>query len=389
MRFAFVVSLWFPFGGMQFSLLRIAQACVARGHQVDIYTGKWQGERLDNIRIIELDTKAITNHRSNDLLAERFAAAVADEDYDCLVGFTKLPGLDVYYAADPCYAARVEEIKHQLQDAARVEEIKHQLYKLLPRYRVYCRQEKSVFEPGADVEIILIAHQERKKFIQHYGTEEGRFHLLPPGINRERLVSVDPKQDRAEIRQEFQVADDELLLLVVGSRFKTKGVDRVINALASLPEPLQQRCKLVVVGHGKFWLFQGQATRLGISERVVFTGARDGINRFYRGADFLIHAPRSENTGTVLIEAMLCGLPVLVTENCGFARHISAADAGMTVPEPFDQQRLNTALHEYLESGLREEWVANGPAYCENTDLYSLIERAVDVIIERAKRNCA
>jgi UDP-glucose:(heptosyl)LPS alpha-1,3-glucosyltransferase len=177
-----------------------------------------------------------------------------------------------------------------------------------------------------------------------------------------------------------------LLLLAVGSRFRTKGIDRVIQALASLPEPLKQRCKLVVVGHGKTGQFQRQAARLNLSDRVIFAGTRDDVSRFYRGADFLLHAPRSENTGTVLIEAMLCGLPVLVTENCGFAKHVTAANAGTTVPEPFDQERLNASLLELLKSDSREGWMANGPVYCENTDLYSLIERAADVIIERGRQ---
>ncbi len=376
MRFAFVVSLWFPFGGMQRSLLRIAEACVARGHRVDIYTGEWQGERPSNIGVIELDTEASTNHRSNDLLAKRFSEAVAGKGYDCRVGFTKLPGLDVYYAADPCYAARVAETKHPL-------------YKLLPRYRAFCRQERSVFKRGATTELMLIAHQEREKFIHHYGTEPERFHLLPPGINRERLISEDSVQDRADIREEFCVADDELMLLAVGSRFRTKGIDRVIQALAALPDALRRKSKLVVVGHGKAAPLRRLAARLKVADRVIFTGTRDDVNRFYRGADYLIHAPRSENTGTVLIEAMICGLPVLVTENCGFAKHVLAADAGIAVPEPFDQQQLNSGLQELLQSSSREEWMVNGPNYCENTDLYSLIERAADVIIERAERNGA
>lgn len=376
MRFAFVVSLWFPFGGMQRSLLRIAQACVARGHQVDIYTGEWQGDRPDNIGVIELDTRASTNHHSNDLLAERFAEAIVGKQYDCRVGFTKLPGLDVYYAADPCYAARAEETKHPL-------------YKLLPRYRAFYRQEESVFKLGATTELMLIAHQEKEKFIRHYGTEPERFHLLPPGINHERLLSDDPSKDRAEIRQEFGLADDELMLLVVGSRFRTKGIDRVIQALASLPDVLREKSKLVVVGHGKDAPLRRMAGRLKVAEQVVFAGTRDDVNRFYRSADYLIHAPRSENTGTVLIEAMICGLPVLVTENCGFAKHVAAAYAGITIPEPFNQSRLNSALLEFLEFDPRESWMANGPNYCENTDLYSLIERAADVIIERAERNGA
>jgi UDP-glucose:(heptosyl)LPS alpha-1,3-glucosyltransferase len=310
------------------------------------------------------------------LLAQRFAEAVAGKGYDCRVGFTKLPGLDVYYAADPCYAARVEVTKHPL-------------YKLLPRYKAFCRQEASVFKPGASTELMLIAHQEQEKFINHYGTEPERFHLLPPGINRERLASENAAQDRKEIRDEFTVNDDELLLLAVGSRFRTKGIDRVIQAMAALPDALVQRSKLVVVGHGKATPLQRMAARLGLADRVIFTGTREDVSRFYRAADYLVHAPRSENTGTVLIEAMLCGLPVLVTENCGFAKHVAAAEAGITVPEPFEQKQLDSSMLEFLQSDSRDDWMANGPNYCENTDLYSLIERATDVIIERAERNRA
>jgi UDP-glucose:(heptosyl)LPS alpha-1,3-glucosyltransferase len=374
MRFAFVVSLWFPYGGMQRSLLRIAQACVARGHEVDIYTGEWQGDRPASIGVIELDTKAATNHRSNDLLAERFSKAIEGKGYDCRVGFTKLPGLDVYYAADPCYAARVEETKHPL-------------YKLLPRYKAFCRQEASVFGRGLAAELMLIAHQEQGKFIRHYKTEPERFHLLPPGINRERLISENPAKDRGEIRGEFGIAEDEMMLLAVGSRFRTKGIDRVIHALAALPDDLRQQSRLVVVGHGKAAPLKRLAARLHVADRIIFTGTRDDVSRFYRGADYLVHAPRSENTGTVLIEAMICGLPVLVTENCGFSKHVAAADAGITIPEPFEQQQLNSGLQEFLQSDSREEWIVNGPNYCENTDLYSLIERAADVIIERSERN--
>ena len=375
MKLAFVVSLWFPYGGMQRSLLRIARACVARGHQVDIYTGEWQGERPEKIGVFELDTKAGTNHRSNDLLAQRFAAAVSGKDYDCRVGFTKLPGLDVYYAADPCYAARVAETKPTI-------------YRWLPRYCAFRRQEEAVFQPGTGTEVMLIAHQERERFIRFYGTESERFHLLPPGINRERLTAeAGLEGDREALRTELGMRPGESMILVVGSRFRTKGVDRVIRALAALPPEVQESSRLVIVGHGRAKPFQRLAAGLGVGKRVVFTGTREDVPRFYRAADFLVHAPRSENTGTVLIEAMICGLPVLVTGNCGFAFHVTDAQAGRVVAEPFEQSRLDAALADFLVSPERSGWTQNGPAYCDRTDLYSLIERAADVIIARAERN--
>jgi UDP-glucose:(heptosyl)LPS alpha-1,3-glucosyltransferase len=312
MRFAFVVSLWFPFGGMQRSLLRIAQACVARGHAVDIFTGEWQGERPGGIGVFELDTRAATNHAGNDLLGRRFAEATARRGYDGRVGFTKLPGLDVYYAADPCYAERAAE--------------RSPFYRLLPRYRAFRRQEEAVFRPGAGTEVLLIAHQERERFIHHYGTEPGRFHLLPPGINRERILHTGPEA-RGPIRQEFGIPADETLLLAVGSRFHTKGIDRLIRALAALPAASKERCRLLVAGHGKEAAFRRLAQGLGVGTRVLFAGSRDDIPALYRGADLLLHAPRTENTGTVLLEAMLCGLPVLCTGNCGFAHHVRDAGA--------------------------------------------------------------
>jgi UDP-glucose:(heptosyl)LPS alpha-1,3-glucosyltransferase len=374
-KLAFVVSLWFPFGGMQRSLLRIAETCVARGHEVDIYTGEWQGERPQGIRVIELDTKASTNHRSNDLLATRFAEAVVGKDYDCRVGFTKLPGLDVYYAADPCYVARAAESKPAI-------------YRWFPRYRTFRRQENAVFQRGANTELMLIAHQERDKFQHYYGTEPDRFHLLPPGINRERLLQdADRDRDRETLRRELGLQEHERMILVVGSRFRTKGVDRVIQAFAALPGRLRESSRLVVVGHGRAGPFQRQAKISGVGERVLFTGTREDVPRFYYAADCLVHAPRSENTGTVLIEAMICGLPVLVTGNCGFAYHVEDARSGMVLQEPFDQERLNRALAEFLDSDCVQEWSENGPVYCEQTDLYSLIERAADVIVARAERN--
>jgi UDP-glucose:(heptosyl)LPS alpha-1,3-glucosyltransferase len=281
-----------------------------------------------------------------------------------------MPGLDVYYAADPCYAAKVEESKSAF-------------YRLSPRFRAFRRQEEAVFHRGAGTEILLIAHAEREKFIRHYGTETERFHLLPPGINRKRLDEV---ADAGGLRQELGVSSDERVLLAVGSRFHTKGVDRVIRALAALPPALRQGCRLVVVGHGKEGAYRLLARRLGVGEQVRFTGTREDVPRFYRAADLLIHAPRSENTGTVLLEAMICGLPVLVTGNCGFAHYVTDAEAGRVVAEPFNQQRLDAALNDCLSGGELARWRENGPRFCDRTDLYGLINQAAERIIQRARK---
>jgi len=376
-RLAFVVSMFFEYGGMQRSLLRIARECRRRGHEVHLYTGELRGAPPANIELHMLDARAMSNTASNDRLAAAFAAAVAGQDYDCLVGFTKLPGLDVYYAGDPCYAARVDADRGWW-------------YKWLPRYHALRRQEAAVFGPHSNTEIVLFAHQEQEKFMHYYATAADRFHLLPPGINRDRLLAQRPDDDDClALKAELGMRPGERMILLVGAFFRTKGVDRAIRALAGLPEVLCNASRLVVVGDDDAAPYTRLADELGIASQVVFAGGREDIARFYFAADALVHPAYTENTGTAILEAMVCGLPVLATANCGFAFHIEDADAGLVCPQPFEQKTFNRQLEELLMSDQRDTWRRNAVTYCQQHDLYGLIERAADVIIERAAANAA
>ena len=167
---------------------------------------------------------------------------------------------------------------------------------------------------------------------------------------------------------------------MVGSGFKTKGLDRAIRAVAALPQPLRQRTRLLVAGRDKQAPFERLARRLGIAPQLTFLGARDDVGQLMLAADLLIHPAYSENTGTVLLEALVAGLPVLATDTCGFAFHVERAAAGCILHGPFAQQRLDALLHEMLCSPERPRWQANGIRYGQQQDLYSMPQRAADLI---------
>lgn len=374
-KLAFAVSLFFEYGGMQRSLLRIAQECAQRGHDVHIFTGGWIGDQPGNITVHEMDTHAITNVRSNDILAKKLAAAVAkDGGFDCVAGFTKLPGLDVYYAGDPCYAERVASSRPWW-------------YRFMPRYLGFRRQEAAVFAKGLKTELMLIAHNEQQQFMKYYNTEAERFHLMPPGINRQRFEQAPSNEDITSLRTELGIAENQKMLLLVGARFQTKGLDRALDAVASLSSEQRAGMKLVIVGGDKQAPYRKQAERLQITDRIVFTGAREDLVRFYHAADLLVHPPYTENTGTILIEAMLCNLPMLATGVCGFAFHVTDSQAGKIFPEPFEQSQFNRMLSDILDDHLLATFNGKGPEYCNKIDLYSLIEKAADIIVSRAEKN--
>ncbi|MDV7212094.1 glycosyltransferase family 4 protein [Azotobacter beijerinckii] len=369
MQLAFVLYKYFPFGGLQRDFLRIALECQRRGHAIRVYSLFWEGEIPAGFEVLIAPVKALFNHRRNEKFTAWVQADLARRPVERVVGFNKMPGLDVYYAADPCYEDKAQTLRNPL-------------YRLWGRYRHFADYERAVFAPQSKTQILMISEVQQPLFVKHYGTPAGRFHLLPPGIAADRRAPVNAGEIRADFRREFGLADDDLLLVQIGSGFKTKGLDRSLKALAALPGALKSRTRLIAIGQDDPRPFQLQVKALGLSGQVEILRGRSDIPRFLLGADLLIHPAYNENTGTVLLEALVAGLPVLVTDVCGYAHYIAEAGCGQVVPSPFDQEHFNRMLADLLAADDRRALCRrNGLSYAETADLYSMPQRAADLIL--------
>lgn len=370
MQLAFVLYKYFPFGGLQRDFMRIALECQQRGHQIRVYTLIWEGDVPPGFDVRVAPVKALSNHRRNEKLSAWMAEDLAREPVDRLIGFNKMPRLDVYYAADGCFEDKAQTLRGGL-------------YRRWGRYRHFAEYERAVFDPHASTEILMISEVQQPLFIKHYGTPLERFHLLPPGISQDRRAPANAADIRAAFRQEFGLGEDDLLLVQIGSGFKTKGVDRSLKALAALPANLRKRTRLMVIGQDDPKVFQLQSATLGLGDQVQFLKGRSDIPRFLLGADLLIHPAYNENTGTVLLEALVAGLPVLVSQVCGYAHYIAEADSGLVLDEPFEQSQLDACLQRMLDDPqARADWARNGLAFAATADLYSMPQHAADVILQ-------
>jgi UDP-glucose:(heptosyl)LPS alpha-1,3-glucosyltransferase len=369
MQLAFALYKYFPYGGLQRDFLRIALECQQRGHAIRVYAPIWEGEIPAGFDVRVVPVKALFNHRRNEKFTAWMAADLAGDPVDRVVGFNKMPGLDVYYAADGCFEDKAQNLRNPL-------------YRRWGRYRHFAEYERAVFGAESKTEILMISQVQQPLFIKHYHTPLQRFHLLPPGIAADRRAPANAAEIRAGFRHEFQLADHDLLLVQIGSGFKTKGLDRSIRALAALPAGLKQRTRLIAIGQDDPRSFQLLARRLGVAGQVQILKGRSDIPRFLLGADLLIHPAYNENTGTVLLEALVAGLPVLTSEVCGYAHYIAEADCGRVLPEPFAQAALDHLLADMLADDQRRAfWSRNGLAYADCADLYSLPQKAADVIM--------
>jgi UDP-glucose:(heptosyl)LPS alpha-1,3-glucosyltransferase len=125
---------------------------------------------------------------------------------------------------------------------------------------------------------------------------------------------------------------------------------------------------------------------LNIADIVTFFSGRDDIPKFLQGADVLLHPSYAENTGGVILEALVAGLPSIVTDVCGYAHYVKEAQAGILINSPYSQNTFNRNLEEIL---LADKLILrnNGINFSNTADIYDMPIKAVDVIDQVIKKN--
>jgi UDP-glucose:(heptosyl)LPS alpha-1,3-glucosyltransferase len=375
MKLAFCIFKYYPFGGLERNFLRITEECLRRGHAVTIYTMSWEGDIPEvftekNCKIIKVPFSGVSNHARCASYVKNLSSSMVRSDYDLVVGFNRMPGLDLYYCADVCFKADIQK-RHSF------------IYRCTPRYKTYLEFEKSVFGADSETHILALSEIQREIYMREYQTQTERFHSVPAGIDKDRIRSWTSALKRDEARSELNIGENENMLLMVGSDFRRKGVVRSIDAVASLPGDLKSKTKLFVIGKGKSDRLKRRADRCGVN--IIFTGTVNNVQKYLSAADLLLHPAVSENTGNAIVEALISGTPVIATSNCGYAFHVVNADAGRVIDGVnYIQAEFDTALKEFLEEMPEKSgyWSECAVKYSDITDFYSRPAAITDIIEE-------
>ena len=91
-------------------MLVMAQEARERGHQVAVFCGAWEGEKPQGIDVVEVNAprwfSGSVNNGSVKSFVRGFEKVFQRNHFDLLIGFNKMPGLDVYFAGDSCFAQK-------------------------------------------------------------------------------------------------------------------------------------------------------------------------------------------------------------------------------------------------------------------------------------------
>ena len=71
MKLAFCLFKYFPYGGLQRDFKAILDICLARGHQIDVYTFEWNAEPIAKINIHIIKKTKLTNYQNYEMFSQK------------------------------------------------------------------------------------------------------------------------------------------------------------------------------------------------------------------------------------------------------------------------------------------------------------------------------
>lgn len=143
------------------------------------------------------------------------------------------------------------------------------------------------------------------------GVPEGKITVIPNGIDVKYFETI--KRDE-KFRQSLGIADDETVLICVANLLINKGHKYLLEAFEDVYKK-NKKIKLLIVGDGteKANLLN-QIDLYNSKEKILFLGKRDDVPKLLKISDIFILSTLFEGMSNAVMEAMVCGLPIITTD---------------------------------------------------------------------------
>ncbi len=189
--------------------------------------------------------------------------------------------------------------------------------------------------------IIFLSHA-YKRYIDKFEADQNKYVVIPNAVNDYWFKNARQKRS----------IHDPVSLIYVGEIDKNKNINTTIETVALLQKkgisaefhiigsgPEEEKCKML-------------AEKLGIDDRVIFHGwqaEKEAIKDFYDQSDIFVMLSHKETFGTVYIEALSQGLPIIYTKNQGIDGYFKEGSVGYAC-NPTKVQEIAQKIKEIIDN---------------------------------------
>lgn len=350
-------------GGPPRSVYEIARRQVKEGHEVTVYTTDGFKKRLDVAKNQAVDVEGIRTYYFRNL--SMFLAGSLNFPLPYHLPWAarqQIKEFDIIHIHEHrTFLAAV--VHHYAQ--------KYQVpYVLQPRGSAPAMiksKQKEIFDKLAGKAIVYDAC----KIIASSQSESSQYSQVFPELDPQRVVQVPNGIDLAtyeylpspgQFRKKQGIDDDALIILYLSRLHERKGIDLLIKAYAHIKNDFKSNSvKLVIAGPDDHYLDQiiNLRDNLDLQEDILLPGPlyeQDKLEAYVDADVFVLPSKdRYESFGNVVVEAMACHTPVVVTSVCGISEWVSPS-VGEVIE--YQEEQLETALLHILQDASKRELMA-------------------------------
>ncbi len=232
--------------------------------------------------------------------------------YRYLVGFFKEHHYDIVHSHTIFFSALVLKVAKRKGVHVRVAHSHISMWnqKETPVYKIYKHVMRKILNSSANRKLAC----SNAAGIYLYGKREygknGIF--IANGVDTQHFAYNE--QHRQDIRREFLISDDEILMGHIGTIYEIKNQAFIVEVLAEYLK-LNTSAKLLLVGEPIDSMpVIKKAEELKVSDRVIFAGQRGDVYKIYSAFDIMVFPSLHEGLPVSLIEAQASKLPCLVAD---------------------------------------------------------------------------
>ena len=176
-------------------------------------------------------------------------------------------------------------------------------------------------------EVIVNSNYMKNEIQRLFGLPFDKINVIPNGINLSNFTGIERDYD---FRRQYAM-DNEKIILYVGRLVYEKGVQHLIAAMPKILSNYND-AKLIIAGRGGMMdELRAEASNLVLNDKIYFTGYLNSkqVQKMYKCADVAVFPSTYEPFGIVALEAMLAGVPTVVSDVGGLDEIVTHGVDGM------------------------------------------------------------
>jgi glycosyltransferase involved in cell wall biosynthesis len=207
--------------------------------------------------------------------------------------------------------------------------------------------------------IITVSNFSKKDIMKAFDFPEDKIYVTPLA-SEEIYKPLDKRISKYVAKRYYSISGD--YILYVGGFSPRKNILGLIESFSKLVSSYKSPLNLVIAGNKgiSYSIYKNRAEELNISDKVIFPGfiSMDHLPYIYNGAELFVYPSFYEGFGLPPIEAMACGIPVIVSNTTSLPEVV---ENGALLVDPTDQTNLYESMLTVLsDNNLRNKLISSG-----------------------------